>query len=79
VKNVPCFLAIICLCCAPPADPKAAPSSCSDTSLAALEASYVAEALSACEAERADYDSCRALPGIRLKYQARRVAFVECP
>ncbi len=78
MRNVPCFLAIICLCCAPPADPKTAPSSCSDTSLAALEASYVAEAIAACKAEGADTQGCKALPALREKYKARRAAYVEC-
>lgn len=55
------------------------PPTCPQTDLAKLEAEYVAEAVLACKAEGAtSAATCKALPAIKAKYDAKRKAWVEC-
>lgn len=49
---------------------------CSPAALAALEAAYVHEALTACDGET--LETCTELPAIRAKYKAQRDGWVSC-
>lgn len=49
---------------------------CSPHALAAIEAEYINEALTACAGQ--SYDDCPHLPAIRERYRARRRAWVDC-
>lgn len=66
-----CLLATMVLAGCGPSKP-----ACTPEQLAALEAAYVAEALAACRGF--DYDTCPTLPALRVKYEAKRGAWIRC-
>lgn len=49
---------------------------CSGSTLATIEAAYVAEALTACRGET--FTSCRALPALEAKYTLQREEWSRC-
>jgi hypothetical protein len=51
---------------------------CPPHELASIDTRYAVEAITACKAEGATADTCKALPAIRAKYARERQAWVEC-
>lgn len=51
-------------------------AACAPEALAAIEASYIDEALQACEGQEAE--DCEALPAVREKYAAKRRQWEDC-
>lgn len=49
---------------------------CSDEQLAKIEAAFIAEAIEACRGQTTK--DCEALPALREKYDAKRVAWANC-
>lgn len=49
---------------------------CSASSLASIEAAYVAEALIVCRGQR--FESCKELPALEAKYSAQREEWIAC-
>jgi hypothetical protein len=73
LRVIPLLLATLLAACA------SAPKACPPTDLAKLEAAYVAESIQACKAEGAHTtETCKAFPAIKVKYAAKRAAWVAC-